>query len=489
MKRNLSSVLLAMSGLWLIDACKMEILLAGREAAEVTSGGDGGNSVTTLPTCAGDPHGAVGNSLITLDDLSELGAQNCSLNIIFGSPTAAPQALAMDNAGNFIISGQFSDSLDLGGDPLISPTGSWFLAKLDANYQHVWSKQLDGELWVADIASDSDGNVIVSARVRGILDFGAGPLYPMSTESTSTPFNESVGDVALVKFDPNGNVLWSKRFGGDDDQIGTQIDIDIAGNVTIWGTYKGDLKNLGSLSGHGGFVAKLAASTGAPLWAHGLDLVAGIMVAVDPVGNTFAAGSFHGTINFGTGIHQSGPHGSNVFLVKLDQSGNLLWSRSFGGPFDDTCLAINVDKSSNPILAVSVSSSIDFGCGLTPQSWNSVDSSAVAKFDSDGHNIWSQYIQYVGLVAAGSTLAVGKDGTIVLERRGRFDLFDGSGSWLGYQLIRSSPQYYLFPSAPWFYYDASIFVSDRWFGDINEDCRDMQNVEHWDQIFIAKLTH
>lgn len=63
----------------------------------------------------------------------------------YGDPsTQQNAALAVDNAGNILVGGSFYGTVDLGlgGGALVSAGGAdVFLAKLDPNGEHVWSKR------------------------------------------------------------------------------------------------------------------------------------------------------------------------------------------------------------------------------------------------------------------------------------------------------------------------------------------------------------
>jgi hypothetical protein len=137
---------------------------------------------------------------------------------------------------------------------------------LQAVPTHQWSKSF-GDASTQNgrsTAVDPSGNVLVTGDGGG-LDFGGGPL--------------PAGFFSLVKFDSDGNHLWSKSFGGD--------------------SFGGEQRCLS--------------------------------VAADGSGNVVITGYFFGTIDFGGGLLASGG-GNDVFLAKFDPSGNHLWSKQFGEP-------------------------------------------------------------------------------------------------------------------------------------------------------------
>ena len=76
------------------------------------------------------------------------------------------------------------------------------------------------------VAADAAGNLYVTGCFRGTVDFGAGPL----TSAVE-------GDVFLLKLDPAGSTLWSKRFGIISNECGVNVAIDPAGNILLSGNY------------------------------------------------------------------------------------------------------------------------------------------------------------------------------------------------------------------------------------------------------------
>lgn len=120
-----------------------------------------------------------------------------------------------------------------------------------------------------------------------------------------------------------------------------------------------------------------------------IQLIRGL--AVDYEGNVFVAGDFRGTITFGDTTHTNAGSGSryDMFLVKFDRSGNVLWSRSFGGAADATTdrdqrvRGLAVDGAGNVVLAGEGSGIVSFGGA------NLENDILIAKFNGDGEHLWS----------------------------------------------------------------------------------------------------
>lgn len=113
-------------------------------------------------------------------------------------------------------------------------------------------------------------------------------------------------------------------------------------------------------------------------------------LAVDHEGNVFVAGNFRGTITFGTDVHtNAGATRYDMFLVKLDPTGAVLWSRSFGGPGDATTdtdqqvKAIAVDGAGNVILAGTTYGVVNLGGA------DLNNDILIAKYGPDGSHVFS----------------------------------------------------------------------------------------------------
>lgn len=210
-------------------------------------------------------------------------------------------SVAVDAAGNVLVTGLFGGTVDFGGVPLTSAGGSdIFLAKLDKSGGHLWSKRFGdaGQQDGSSVAVDSVGNVFLTGEFFSTVDFGGGPLT-------------SAGgyDVFVAKLDGSGKHVWSERFGDIDDQ------------------------------------------GGAP------------SIAVDTSGNVLAAGNFHGTLDFGGGPIASAGLGDG-YLAKLDAAGGYVWSKRFGDALNEqgaTCVA--TDGAGNALVAGFFGGMASFGGG------------------------------------------------------------------------------------------------------------------------------
>jgi hypothetical protein len=161
--------------------------------------------------------------------------------------------LAVDPAGDVVLSGKFQGSVSFGGTNLTSAGGDdVFLAKISGvSGGHVWSKRFGSTSQdiATGVAVDGFGNVAVTGYFAGSVDFGGGALTSVGT------------DVFAAKYNSSGAHLWSRRFGGADTQMGDGVAASPAGDVTIAGFFNQVVDfgtgSLTSAGGYDGFVAGL----------------------------------------------------------------------------------------------------------------------------------------------------------------------------------------------------------------------------------------
>jgi hypothetical protein len=128
--------------------------------------------------------------------------------------------------------------------------------------------------------------------------------------------------------------------------------------------------------------------TGTPTWsAHDGDTGddQGFAVVADSKGNVIVTGAFNGTVNFGKGALTS-KGGADIFVVKYDRTGKVLWTKRIGAAGDDFGEGVAVDSSDNVIVVGSFATQADFdpATPLTGQ-----DNGFVAKLAPDGTLVWN----------------------------------------------------------------------------------------------------
>jgi hypothetical protein len=296
--------------------------------------------------------------------------------------------IAVDASGNSYVTGYFYSATATFGSTTLTNNGfaNIFIAKLDSSGNWLWAKNAGYSGCGTSgngIAVDASGNIYVTGDFSGSATFGS---------ITLTSNGDS--DIFIAKLDSSGNWLWAKNAGGTDYDYGQGIAVDASGNSYVTGYFESTTATFGSTtltsSGFSDiFVAKLD-SSGNWLWiknAGGTDYYEGCGIAVDTSGNSYVIGWFEGSATFGSATLTSNGD-DDIFVTKLDSSGNWLWAKKAGGTDYYEGCGIAVDASGNSYITGFFSDSATFGS--TTLTSNGYCDIFIAKLDSSGNWLWAQ---------------------------------------------------------------------------------------------------
>jgi hypothetical protein len=249
-----------------------------------------------------------------------------------------------------------------------------------------WAKSAGGVGWDAGVAvsTDASGNIYVTGYFEGTASFD-------STDVTSAGGT----DIFIAKYTPSGDLRWVNRAGGINFVGVTDIVVDNFGSVYITGGFLDNVTfDSVVLTGAGGgdvFVAKYD-SSGNLLWAKsagGENSEGSGSITSDPDGNIFITGSIGGDATFGT-IPVSGIGGlSDIYVAKLDSSGNFQWVRNSGALANESGLAIALDDFGNIYVTGSFTGSFTFGSTTLSTSSRFDGDFLILKYDPFGNPLWA----------------------------------------------------------------------------------------------------
>jgi hypothetical protein len=328
-----------------------------------------------------------------------------------------------------------------------------------------WAKQLGGENddFGLCITTDASGNVYTTGNFSGIADFDPGV-------GTFNLTSAGDYDAFISKLDASGNFIWAKSMGGTDAEYDYSIDVDASGNVYTMGWFYGTADfdpgegtfNLTSAGNADIFISKLD-SSGNFVWATkigGASMEQGASKILDDSGNIYTTGYFYGTVDFdpGPGIFNLTPIGEyDIFICKLNSSGNFVWAKAMGGPLSDYVLSIALDNSGNIYTTGEFYDTADFNPGDEVFNLTSAgnDDIFVSKLDASGNFVWAKRMGGPGLAdydygfsvavdALGNVYTTGSfggtadfdpgEGTFNLLSKGAADIFisklDSSGNFV-----------------------------------------------------------
>jgi hypothetical protein len=236
--------------------------------------------------------------------------------------------IAVDFDGNAYVTGSTNGSF--GGS--IVAGSDIFLVKYDSAGNRLWVRQLGstGSDEATGVAVDGEGNAYVTGFTEGDL---GGP-------------NAGRYDAFLVKYDPNGGLLWSRHYGNIDAEASQGVAVDGIGNVYITGYATSATVLIGWVSWD--IVLAKYDPSGNQLWSRRLSSAAAALaygVSVDLAGDVYVSGQTIGSLG--------GPFAGNwdVFLAKYDPSGNNMWIRQAGTTEAEYAKGVCVDGSGNVFIA------------------------------------------------------------------------------------------------------------------------------------------
>lgn len=263
------------------------------------------------------------------------------------------------------------------------------------------------------IALDGDD----AAVVVGATAIGA-PPGPV-TRSYLSGENGSEGDVLVAKINAAGTELWSKTFGGAGAQRATAVAVR-SGAAVVVGTNAGTLDfGAGPIvaGARDSFVVKLDGS-GNVLWSKHLvgsgEQIAHA-VAIDASGNVYVAGAFAGAVDFGDATRTAAGD-LDAFLWKLDSTGKPVWSLTWGGSGSviNEAYAVAADASGNVFVTGHYAGTTSIAGGPSMTAKGISSDAFLAKISGSGAHVWSKLF-FSTWGDFGTSLAVDSTGAVYIS--------------------------------------------------------------------------
>ena len=309
-------------------------------------------------------------------------------------------SVAVDAAGNVYTTGSFTRTVDFDpGEGIFNFTVThqgedMFIQKLDASGNFVWARQMVNGGSTSEyggvsysqglaISVDASEGIYVTGDFRATVDFDPGP-----ETANLTAISAGDDDAFILKLNSEGSFEWVKQIGATKDVQANSITVDGEGNVYTTGDFRGeadfdpgvDIYFLFAES-YTAYIQKLDPA-GNLIWAKEFaEASTGSSIAVDTEENVFVTGFFVGGPSMGE---------ADIFVIKHDKHGEMVWLELMGGVGDDYGRALTLDADGNIFLSGIFEQTADFNIGGPAVNLTSLGKTDVfmAKMKNTGEVIW-----------------------------------------------------------------------------------------------------
>ncbi len=261
-----------------------------------------------------------------------------------GAYDAKGVSIAVDDSSNVYTMGEFFNYVDFDPDTAViyymsSTYGKVFISKLDSSGNFVWAKQIAGNTGHAHTVKYNNGFLLLTGTFGNTSDFDPGPgTYNMTAPGVVASF--------IVKFDTNASLIWAKKIQCNSNDI---CSVDIVP----------------------------------------------YMMTYDNNDNIIIVGMFRGMFDFDpdTSVFSLTSSGAlDIFLLKLDNNGGLVWAKSMGSADQDAALSVTTDALNRIYVTGYYRDTIDIDPGPGTHTFiaNTQDEVFQCIFDPAGNLLWAK---------------------------------------------------------------------------------------------------
>ncbi len=218
--------------------------------------------------------------------------------------------------------------------------------------------------------TQNDEAIAVTSTAAGDVYVAGFYLSSTMTIGATTLTNAGANDIFLARYDDSGSPIWAKSIGGSNNDNPTSLTCDAGGNLYMTGYFKSTSLTFGTytLTNTGNndmFLVKYDLN-GNVLWATsatGAGDEIGYSVTADAGGHIYVGGYYGSSPSHFDTTSLSMVGGGDMFIAKYDASnGHEIWARGAGGTGQDQTNSVCTDASGNVYLAgMFTSPTITFG--------------------------------------------------------------------------------------------------------------------------------
>jgi hypothetical protein len=225
-------------------------------------------------------------------------------------------------------------------------------------------------------------------------------------------------DIITLKYDPSGNLLWSKRYTDlsgylSDDGVSDMV-VDNQRNIYVAGY------TANSIGGNKNFLTIKYSPSGSVLWERKYQALSNYSdkanaLCLDANGNVYVAG-----YSMGVGTAE------DYQLVKYDNNGNLQWVRRYNSPHNNVDIANDMD--------VDIAGNVY----VTGQSYLNNSTYFTIKYSSSGDELWTRRSGTINHNDVATSISVDKsqnayvtgtsNGVLIAGKTYKYDI-DGNEVW------------------------------------------------------------
>lgn len=297
-----------------------------------------------------------------------------------GSASDVPSRTLNTSDGGFITVGKSGSGIS--GDKTESNRGAndFWIIKYNSSLAIQWQKTFGG-------TSGEGANAVAELSNGDILVCG-GSASGISGDKTAA--NYGLDDYWLVKLTSSGAFIWDKTYGGSNSDVATSMVVDASNNIYIGGvssSNSGAIKSENSRGGNDYWILKLD-SAGTKLWDKTIGGSGGENLGAITLdnGDIVIQGISNSNIS-GEKSDNSFNSSTDIWMVKVNNSGTILWDKTFGG--DDFEMIGNVIIANNGYY-YAICSSFSGITGVKTEAARGIADIWVIKVDASGNLVWDK---------------------------------------------------------------------------------------------------
>lgn len=238
--------------------------------------------------------------------------------------------------------------------PGLTQNSSSALVHYNANGKAMWAATSAGKYYTAttSVSSDTDQNIYLTGLFNDTVSFNGIQLI-----------SKGLADIFIVKYNSNGNVLWAKSFGTDQNETPNNIHVGADGFVYLTGNFKNNIQ-FGSVTLNGGgvnppsFLTKFT-NDGNTVWSKAFITIETSNTASHNIhdlkerdGKVYVLGNFSNRLEVDSMQYAlETNHLQKMFLMGFDENGHLCFEKHSSGTDDQTAASMDFDSKGNIFVA------------------------------------------------------------------------------------------------------------------------------------------